>query len=47
MTEEDMKRLIKKEKDTAEAMEHLNAVFGAFGKLSSRAYLFNGCVDRE
>ena len=38
MSEEDMKKLIQKEKDTAEVMEHMNVIMGIGRKLGG-AYL--------
>lgn len=38
LSEEDMKRLIKKEKDTAEMMEHMSGIFGIMGMFSGRLY---------
>lgn len=32
MSEEDMKRIIQKDKETSEAMEHLNSMFDIFGR---------------
>lgn len=38
LSEEDMKRFIKKEKDTAEMMEHMSGIFGIMGMFSGRLY---------
>ena len=38
MTEEDMKRIIKKEKDSAEVMERVNDFFGVIDKHWPRGY---------
>lgn len=36
MSEEDMKRIIQKDKDTAEVMDHFNSLMGVFGRFGGR-----------